>query len=141
MSDSDDTPKREGHIRDRTTHRTGKKKHKCIKSHEKKRDLVFDEGIGMDKLEQTLQTVLAGRVRGRNYTNARLKIWPKKIWGNILEQLLGVLTMNRGWFSLIYPHPEMENWVLTKYFHIEMKIVLLKRWTTLFDLDKENMGA
>lgn len=57
-SDSDDTPEGEWHIWDGTTCKTGKKKHRCTKSREQKRDLVFGEGIGMDKLEQTSQTVL-----------------------------------------------------------------------------------
>lgn len=42
---------------------------------------------------------------------------------------------------LIFPHLDMANWVLTKYWHIEMTLVLLKRWTPLFDPDKEKMGV
>ena len=59
---SDDTPKAEGNSHDRTTLRTGKKKHKCTKSRELKRDLVFGEGIRMEKMEHTSQTVLVERV-------------------------------------------------------------------------------
>ena len=52
-----------------------------------------------------------------------------------------VLTMNCGWFVLIFSQPELVNWVLTKYWHIEMNPVLLKRWSPMFDPDKENAGV
>lgn len=108
--------KGEGHIQDKNSHNTSKKRHMCTKSREHKRNLIFGEGIGMEKLEETSQTILVGCVRGRNYTTVRLKIWTTKIWGKFLEQLLGVLTMNRGWFALFFPHPKTVNWLLTKYY-------------------------
>lgn len=64
-----------------------------------------------------------------------------KVWGNVLEKLPVVLIMTHGWFALIFPHPEQANWVLSKFWHIEMTSVLLKDWTSLFDLDKEKFGA
>ena len=84
--DSDDMlSKEEGIPRDTLLHKTKKKKTRCTKSREKSRELVFDEGVSMQQDEETEQTVLVGRVRGRNYTSATLTIWTFKIWGNILE--------------------------------------------------------
>ena len=131
-SDSDDTLREEeGPHREIQTHRTGNKKMWCTRNREKYRELVFGKGVSMWKAKETKKIVLVGRVRGWNYTSDRLQRRTSEIYGNILEKLPVVLTMNRGWFSLILPHHDTASWVLTKYWHIEMTSVLLKCWTPL----------
>ena len=95
----------------------------------------------MANLEHTTATVLVTKVCGRKYTTARLKIWTEEIWGGLLEQLPGVTLLTRGWFSLNFSLSAQVDWVLNKYWHIEMHPVLLKRWFPLFDPNKENSGA
>lgn len=63
------------------------------------------------------------------------------IWGQFLKQLLVVLMMTRGCFYVIFSHPDQASWVLSKFWHIKMTHVLLKRWMPLFDQYKEKLGA
>lgn len=80
----------------------------------------------MDKLALTENTVLYGRVRCRNYTPGRLKRWTMEVWGNVLLQLPAVLALSRGSFALIFEEPEDVNWILTRFWHIELTAILLK---------------
>lgn len=95
----------------------------------------------MEKVALTESTMLVGRVRGRNYSLGRLKKWTVEVWGNVMEQLPAVLSMSKGWFSLIFLEPKQVNWALMCYCHLEMALILLKRWSPLFDPEKENLGA
>lgn len=60
----------------------------------------------------TESILLIGRVRGQNYTPARLKRWTMEIWGHSMDQMLVVITMTRGCFSLTFLQPDQANWVL-----------------------------
>ena len=92
----------------------------------------------MDNIMETARRVLVGRVHSRSYSQAHLKLQTMEIWGNSMLMLPGVVTMNRRWFSLIFPRSDLVDQVMSKYWHIEMKPVLLKHWSPMFDPDKEN---
>lgn len=89
----------------------------------------------------TTGSILVGRVRSKEYLASNMKKWVTKIWGKLLDSLPSVVTMTKGWFSLHFHRPEHVSWVLSKYWHIEMMQVLLKRWTPLFDSKIEQLGA
>jgi len=95
----------------------------------------------MEDLENTALRMLVGRVQGWKYSTPRLTQWIREIWGGILESLLEVDLLRRGWFSLTFNMPAQTDWVLKQYWHIEMNPVLLKHWTPLFDPIKENAGV
>lgn len=63
----------------------------------------------MAQAPDTESSVFDGKVRGYNYSTKRLKRWMVEIWGHVLEQLQAVLTMTRGWFSLIFAQPNQAN--------------------------------
>lgn len=88
----------------------------------------------------TESKVLVERVWGRNYTPMQLRKWIAKIWGNLLLQLPGILSLSRGWFDLIFSHLDQVDWVISQYLHIEMTPMLLKIWLPMFDPEKENHG-
>jgi len=77
----------------------GKKK-RCVKP--KTRDIFIDweEDFQWQDTMDMAVTVLVGRVRGRNYSAARLKQWVTEIWGHHLDDLPIVQTFVCGWFSL-----------------------------------------
>lgn len=114
-------------------HRSTKNKHN--------RNSNFGSDRGMDDLEHTAAIMLVGKVRGRKYTTARLKHWTVEIWGGVLETLPDISLLTRGWFTLSFALLTQVDWVLNQYWHIEMHLVLLKRWSPLFDPNKENVGA
>lgn len=80
----------------------------------------------MEQVVLIESTVLVGWVCGKNYTPARLRKLTAKVWGNLMMQLPGVITLYRGWFALIFSQPDQVDWVLTRYWHIEMMPVLFK---------------
>lgn len=45
-----------------------------------------------------------------------------------------------GWFSFSFSMTEHAQWVLSKFWHIEMAPILLKTWSPLFDPDREQRG-
>ena len=47
----------------------------------------------------------------------------------------------RGSFSLHFAKENYTDLVLARYWHIEMASVLLKRWSPLFDPEREQIGA
>lgn len=116
------------------------KKHRTTKNKFNK-IINFGRDCGMADLAHIAATMLVGKVRGRKYSNARLKQWTREIWGGSLDTLPEVLLLTKGWFSLTFAQPEQSDWALMKYWHIEMHPVHLKRWVPLFDPNKENAGA
>jgi len=80
------------------------KKPKCTKVREHGRLLVFGKGINMAQTTDTESTLVVGRVRGRNYSTARLKRRIVETWGHILEQFPVVLTMTGEFFAPIFAH-------------------------------------
>ena len=90
----------------------------------------------MSQAVETESTMIVNRVRGQNYSTTMLKQWTVEICGHILDQLSTILTMMRGWFALIFTNLDQENWVLSKYWKIEMTPVLLKRWSPRFAPNK-----
>lgn len=61
--------------------------------------------------------------------------------GENLHKLTEVQILQRGWFALHFALEEYTNMVLARYWHIEMAPVLLKRWSPLFDPEREQIGA
>ena len=86
-------------------------------------------------------TVLVGHVRGRTFSVKRLKQWVQEIWGGVFFDLPVVHVLPRGWFSLQFSKESYTNLVLGRCWHIEMALVLLKRWSPLFDPEREQLGA
>lgn len=87
------------------------------------------------------RTVLVGHVQGRSFSADRLKLWVKEIWGTLFTEFPDVQELPRGWFSLHFVKEDHTNNVLAQYWHIEMAPVLLKRWSPLFDPEREQIGA
>jgi len=84
--------------------------------------------------------VLVGRIRGQNYSAARLRTWATEVWGQHLVDIPFVQTFVRGWFALRFVHADHTNWVLSSFWHFEHAPVLLKHWTPLFDPEIEQIG-
>lgn len=57
------------------------------------------------------------------------------------DELPLLVTLSCGWFALRFQHLEFIPWVPSNYWHIELAPVLLKRWTPLFDPEREHLGA
>lgn len=71
----------------------------------------------------------------------RLTKWVEEIWGNLLRDLPEVHILPRGWFSLHFSKEDYIDLVLEKFWHIESAPVLLKRWSPLFNPEREQIGA
>jgi len=124
-----------------TTPRTSKKKSKCIKVTSKDISIRLGEASAISDLAIMASTVLVGHIRGRAYSEKKLSHWVKEIWGDLLLELLDVHVLPRGWFSLQFSKESYTNLVLARYWHIESALVLLKRWSPLFDPVHEQIGA
>lgn len=92
-------------------------------------------------MENTAKKVLVGRIRGRKYTVERLRLWTEEIWGSLLKDLPIIHVLARGWFALRFHQEEYTDWILSRFWNIEMAPVLLKRWDPLFDPEREQLGA
>lgn len=101
-SDSDDNILEEGTPAALPPSHHEKKKSKLTKICERNTRLVFGAGITMAQVGLTENIVLVGGVRGRNYTPAWLQKWTVEVWGNLLAQLPGIITLSRDWFTLIF---------------------------------------
>lgn len=118
-----------------------KKKSKCFKSKEDEYFLRLEEDIQWGEVMEFADCVLVGRIRGRNYTAARLKTWAAEVWGQHLVDIPVVQTFVRGWFALRFARADHTNWVLSSHWHFDQAPVLLKRWTSLFDPETEQIGV
>lgn len=121
--------------------RTCKRKSKCVKATSREITIRLDEASTLDNIMDMANTVLVGHVRGRAYSAKQLSLWVKEVWGGVLSDLPEVHALPRGWFSLKFSNEAHTNLVLARYWHIEMAPVLLKRWSPLFDLEHEQIGA
>lgn len=102
---------------------------------------MLGECIRLDEVMDTTENFSVGRVHDREYTTAHLKKWVAEIWGKIVNSLLLVMTMTRGWFTLRFHRSKHVTSVLSKYCHIKMIPILLKWWSLLFDTEHEQLGA
>lgn len=121
--------------------RTKKRKSKCIRVTTKDITIAFGDSTDFGETMAMARTVLFGHVRGRTFSVGRLAQWVKEIWGALLIDLPEVHVLPRGWFSLHFANEGHSDLVLAKYWHIEMAPVLLKRWSPLFDPEREQIGA
>lgn len=117
-----------------------KKKYKCFKCKADDIFLRLEEDIQWGEVMDFADRVLVGRIRGRNYSAARLKVWAAEVWGHHLVDIPFVETFVRGWFALRFACADHTNWVLSSYWHFKHALVLLKRWTPLFDPETEQIG-
>lgn len=95
----------------------------------------------MGEVADTTNKVLVGRVWGRAYSIAKLRLWVMEIWGHILTELPTITTLAPGWFSLSFLREDQTTWVLLRYWHIDMAPVPLKCWSPLFNPKCEQLGA
>lgn len=95
----------------------------------------------MREVADKARKILVGRVHGRTYMAEQLGLWVKKIWGQIFIQLPDVQILPRGWFALHFTLEEYTNMALARYWKIEMAPMLLKRWSPLFDPEREQIGV
>jgi len=116
------------------------KKYRCFKSREQDIFLRLEEDIQWGDIMEFADRVLVGRIRGRNYSAARLKTWATEVWGQHLVDIPVVQTFVRGWFALRFARADHTNWVLSSFWHFEHAPVLLKRWTPIFDPATEQIG-
>lgn len=120
---------------------TGKQKAKCVRATSKDITISFGESSAIGVVALMASTVLVEHVCGRAYYAIRLTPWVCEIWGDLLKELPEVQILPRGWFSLHFAKENYTDLVLTRYQHIEMAPMLLKRWSPLFDLEREQIGA
>jgi len=113
--------------------RSGKRKTKWVKATTKDITIKFGETSSIGEAAIMASTVLVGHVRGRTYSANRLTQWVRDIWGGILKELPEVHVLPKGWFSLHFAKENYTNLVPSRYWHIDMALVLLKRWSPLFD--------
>jgi hypothetical protein len=99
--------------------------------------LEEDPGNTMDYADR----VLVGCIKGRNYSAVRLKVWATEIWGEHLADIPFVQTFVRGWFALRFARADHTRWVLLSSWRFGNALVLLKRWTPLFDPETEQIGV
>jgi len=117
--------------------RSGKKKSKCVKTTSKDITIGFGETSAIGEEAFMASTILVGHVHGRAYSAKRITLWVKEIWGGLFKELPKVQVLLRGWFALDFTKENYTDFVLARYFHIEMAPVLLKRWS-LFLILSEN---
>jgi len=120
---------------------SGKKRTKCVKATSKDISICFGDTSAIEEAAIMVSTILVGHVRGRVYSVTRLTQWVKEIWGGVLKELPEVQALPRGWFALHFAKENYTDLVLARYWHIEMAPVLLKRWSPLFDPEREQIGA
>lgn len=121
--------------------RSGHKlKYRCFKSRVEDTFLRLEEDIQWGEVMDFADRVLVGRIRGTNYSAARLKTWATDVWGQHLVDVPFVQTFVRGWFAFRFARADHTNWVLSSFWHFEHAPVLLKRWTPLFDPATEQIG-
>lgn len=120
---------------------TKKRKSKCIRATTKDITIAFGDPTDFAETMAMARMVLVRHVRGCTFSAGILVQWAKEIWGALLTDLSEVHALPRGWFSLYFANEGHTDLVLAKYWHIEMESVLLKRWSPLFDPEREQIGA
>lgn len=120
--------------------RNPKRRNKCFKSKGDDVILRLEANIRLGEAMDFADRVLVGRIRGRNYTAARLKTWATEVWGHHLAEIPFMQTFVRGWFAMRFACVDHTNWVLSSFWNFEHAPVLFKRWTPLFDPETEQIG-
>lgn len=60
-------------------------------------------------------------------------IGQQRFWGSLLKELPIIRVLAHGWFALRFHREEYTDWILSRFWHIKMALVLLKQWDPLFD--------
>jgi hypothetical protein len=82
---------------------------------------------------------VVGRANGNHFGIKTLRDWVESYWTNSLEQLALVQTLSKEWFILKFKKVEDTKWVLKSPWSIDSSLVLLKKWTLLFDAGCEKV--
>lgn len=99
--------------------------------------------LGMDvKVEDALEVanfMLVGRVRGRFISGKFLCEWVESQWKNTPANSFRTTTMVKGWFLIKFGNKEALEWVEARNWAFGKRPVFFKRWTPLFDANKETV--
>lgn len=113
------------------------KKSKCVRETAKDISVQIGDPTNFEESLVLARTTLVGHVRGRSFSAERLRAWANEIWGGMFTVMPEVIELPRGWFSIHFAEEEHTNTVLARFWHIESAPVLLKRWSPLFDPERE----
>lgn len=116
-----------------------RKKKKTIKKKEDRPSCVFGVDIRIDQAMEASETFLVSRVRGRNFSVDYIKDWVKSEWKEAPGQPEEIKNLDRGWFCIQFGQKEHVEWVLEKNWSFGKRPILFRRWTPLFDAQKEKM--
>lgn len=73
--------------------RKNEKKVKCARLKEAVKSLILGAGIGHNDIMESAGKVLVSRVKGRNYSAARLNKWAMEEWAKDINSLSLVCTL------------------------------------------------
>lgn len=96
--------------------------------------------ISIEKAMEASDTMLVGRVRGRKYSADYITDWAQSAWKESPGLPVEITILVRGWFSITFDRKVQVDWVLERNWFFGKRPILFKRWTPLFDAQKEKMG-
>jgi len=114
-----------------------RKKPKICRKKEERPSCVFGVDIHIDRVLEASETLLVGRIGGRKFMVAFIKKWALAAWKEAPGQPEEVKILDRGWFCLRFGKKEHVEWVLSKHWSLGKRPVLFRKWTPLFDAQKE----
>lgn len=118
-----------------------RKKQKLIKKMTEA-NLVLGVEVQIEEALEAAERTLVGRAGGKNFSAQFIQNWADHQWqaapGNSFK-VSAVLA--KGWFMIQFDKKEMAEWVLAKNWGFGNRPILFKRWTPLFDAQREKVDS
>jgi len=112
---------------------------KCVRLGEKPANLVLGGDIDMDQVEYLSTHMIVARARGRRFSIPFLRRWAKTNWGGHIATEPDIHILARGWMTFTFGSKEEADWIFGKQWEIGRTPVGMKRWTPLFDAQREKV--
>ena len=91
----------------------------------------------MEQVEYLSTHMVVARARGRRFGIPFLRRWVKSNWGGHIATEPAIHILARGWMTFTLGSKEEADWILGKQWEIGRTPVGMKRWTPLFDAQRE----
>jgi len=126
-----------GHSFGRKGKSRARRKPKCVRLGEILDNLVFGEEVEMEQVVFFSEHMVVARARGCRFELNYLHRWVKTHWGGNLTAKPIIHILSRGWMAFTIGTKEEVDWVLSNQWEMAKIPVGMKKWTPMFDAQRE----
>ena len=101
--------------------------------------MVFGVDLHFDSVMAASELILVGRAGGKLFSADYIMEWIQVSWSTAPYRDVEAITLTKGWFMVTLKNAATLEWVLAHQWGFGIAPILFKRWTPLFDVNRERV--